>query len=170
MKRKPKTVLLYGRLMAMVCMLTMLLACRPAASTVSPEDAPIAHDFALVNLQGDPVRLSDFEDRWVIVNFWATWCAPCREEMPLLERIAEENQERLVVLGINMRESAMTAAAFVQLQGVTYPILINPDDTTLLAYNVMGLPVTWIIAPDGAVAYARPGAIDETIVQHILGD
>lgn len=166
-----------GVLLATVAMFALLTlaACwsAPKANTIqSTETTQLeveAQDFALTSLSGETVRLADYEDRWVVINFWATWCAPCREEMPLLEEIAIEYGDRVQIIGINMRESEEQVRDFVDAMGVTYPILLEPDDETLLAYQVIGLPVTWIVAPGGKVAYARPGPIDEAIVLNTIG-
>jgi thiol-disulfide isomerase/thioredoxin len=125
----------------------------PATST--PE---LARDFTLTSLAGDPVSLSDYRGQWVLVNFWATWCIPCIEEMPYLERLATERE--LVVLGVNFKEGADTVAAFVAEHRLTFPILLAPDEVTLIVYGVRALPRTFMVAPDGTIAYQIAGAID----------
>jgi thiol-disulfide isomerase/thioredoxin len=96
--------------------------------------------------------LSALRGRWVLVNFWATWCLPCREEMPLLAAAAQEHADTLTVLAVNMREQPEEVAAFLAELGVSLPVLLDPDDATLLAYQVRGLPVSYLVAPDGAIA------------------
>jgi thiol-disulfide isomerase/thioredoxin len=103
------------------------------------------------------VTLSDYRGQWVILNFWATWCPPCVEEMPYLNQLAAERD--LVVLGVNFNEDRERVAAFVAEQGIDFPILLAPDEITLLFYGVRGLPRTFVIAPDGALAHTAIGAL-----------
>lgn len=136
---------------------------RPATSdnpiaTITPQ-AEVAHDFFLPALAGDKQKLSDLRGRWVVVNFWATWCAPCLQEMPYLQELADTHGDILTVLGINMREEPTQIAKFATDNGITFPLLLAPDDETLIAYNVIGLPATWLIAPDGTVVYKQFGAL-----------
>jgi len=85
-------------------------------------------DFSMTTLDGAPMRLSDLRGRWVVINFWATWCEPCIREIPTLGRIADEYADTLTILGVNMREERAQVTAFVRDLGVRYPILVNPDD------------------------------------------
>jgi thiol-disulfide isomerase/thioredoxin len=126
----------------------------PVAATPTPE---LARDFTLTTLDGAPVTLSDYRGQWVILNFWATWCPPCVEEMPYLNQLAAERD--LVVLGVNFNEDRERVAAFVAEQGIDFPILLAPDEITLLFYGVRGLPRTFVIAPDGALAHTAIGAL-----------
>jgi len=125
------------------------------AATATPE---LAHDFILPTLSGESVTLSEQRGRWVLLNFWATWCPPCVQEMPYLNQLASERD--MVVWGVNFNEPVDTAAAFVEKHGITFPILTELDDITALVYKVRGLPITHVIAPDGAVAKTVIGQID----------
>lgn len=124
----------------------LLAGCRPMGysdddelfaepTVVEMEPSEVAPDFALVTLDGATVRLSELRGRWVLINFWATWCAPCRDEMPYLDRLAATHPDRLTVLGVNMREPATEVAIFADKLNLRLPILLAPDDATLLAYN-----------------------------------
>lgn len=127
----------------------------PAAITpagVTPAAAEAAPDFSLATLDGGAITLAELRGRWVLVNFWATWCAPCRAEMPYLAELAETQGDTLTVLAVNMREQPAVVAAFVAELGIDLPILLNPDDATLLAYGVRGLPLSILITPNGTVA------------------
>ncbi|HAJ35799.1 MAG TPA: alkyl hydroperoxide reductase [Chloroflexi bacterium] len=130
------------------------------------EPLDLAHDFALPTLDGVTVRLSDLRRRWVLVNFWATWCAPCREEMPYLDRLATDHADRLSVLAINLRESETTVRAFAEELDLRLPILLQPDDATLLAYYGRGLPISVVIDPAGNVVQRVVGPLQpETVAQ-----
>lgn len=125
-------------------------------ATPTPE---IAQDFTLTALDGRTFQLRALRGQWVIINFWATWCGPCRAEMPYLQGVADAYPEHVTLLGINLREDAATVGAFVDEVGITFPILLNPDDATLLWYSTRALPLTFVVAPDGAVALFQYGPL-----------
>ena len=155
---------------------SMLLGCQPAGyadddglfvepTIVEAEPVDLAPDFALPTLDGATVRLSDLRGRWVLVNFWATWCAPCRDEMPYLDRLATDYADCLTVLAVNMRESEATVRAFATELDLRLPILMQPDDATLLAYYVRGLPISVLIDPEGNVVQQIAGPIQPGVVE-----
>jgi thiol-disulfide isomerase/thioredoxin len=95
----------------------------------------------------------------VLMNFWATWCPPCKEEMPALEQLYRENRARgLIVLGIDQGETAATAGAFAAAHGVTFPILVDADQQYATSYVSIGLPTTVIVGRDGHVVRGIDGA------------
>jgi peroxiredoxin len=132
---------------------------------VISEPAP---DFTLEALTGETVTLSDLRGQWVVINFWATWCLPCVKEMPYLQKMAAERD--MVVLGVNFNEAPETVAQFVAEHNLSFPILMNPDDITLLVYQVRGLPRTFIIAPDGTIALRIVGEVDPDQLDRWLDD
>jgi peroxiredoxin len=116
---------------------------------VAPAPAP---DFTLAGLDGKTVRLADFRGRVVFLNFWATWCPPCREEMPAMQALAGDLEKQgLVVLAVNYEESAETAEAFVRETGLALPVLLDPDGTVARRYRVPGLPASFFIDRRGAL-------------------
>lgn len=119
----------------------------------------LATNFSLASLNGDQVTLSDLRGRYVLVNFWATWCIPCRKEMPYLEKISVEHSDQLTVLAINMNEDSDRVRPFIEEAGFTYPILLDPSDKLAIEHNVRGLPVSFIVGPDGDIVYRRIGEI-----------
>jgi thiol-disulfide isomerase/thioredoxin len=144
-------------------------ATQPAAGAIAP--AELAPDFTLATLDDATVQLSTLRGRWVLINFWATWCAPCREEMPYLDSLATRHADRLTVLAVNMRESKDAVAAFVNELDLHLSVLLAPGDAILLAYNVRGLPISFLIDPDGAVVQrivgpVTPGRIEAEIDGH----
>ena len=158
----------------------LLAGCRPPESTTDDElpDEPVAyesvealepaHDFALAKLDGGAVRLSDLRGQWVLVNFWATWCAPCRAEMPYLQYLASEHADSLTILAVNMREPPAVIAPFAAELGLDLPILLQPDDAMLLAYDVRGLPVSVLIDPAGMVVMRTVGPLAEGAVERAV--
>lgn len=130
----------------------------PVPSQV-PEAAGLAPDFTFTSLGGESVSLSQQRGRWVLVNFWATWCVPCREEMPYLDELARGNADQLVVLAINMREPEDQVRAFVDELALALPVLLEPDDATLLAYGIYGLPMSFLVGPDGVLVERVAGPV-----------
>jgi peroxiredoxin len=126
---------------------------RPAAFPVARPAEPIAAaDFELVDLAGHVVRLSDLRGRVVLLNFWATWCAPCREEMPALGTLAGELGPRgLAVLGVNYKESKPGIEAFVREWKLAIPVLLDKEGHVAERYQVYALPATFIVNRRGMV-------------------
>ncbi|MEM9774415.1 MAG: TlpA disulfide reductase family protein [Chloroflexota bacterium] len=121
------------------------------------EAAELAHDFSLPTLDGGVLTLSEQKGEWVLVNFWATWCVYCVDEMPYLQEVADRGD--IQVWGINMRETVDEMNTFVEEHNISFPILLSPDNDTILAYPG-GMPRTFIIGPDGTVAHTLFGPID----------
>lgn len=140
-----------------------VVAATPTASAPSVEPTAVpaeyAPDFQLTTLTGDTVALADLRGRYVLINFWATWCLPCREEMPYLQELAARYPEQLTVLAINMREDAATVQPFLDEVRVTFPVLLHPDNETLLNYGVSGLPLSFVVDPDGVLRLRRMGPL-----------
>lgn len=125
---------------------------RPAPPTTVVRQAPLiqrprpAPEFRLRAFAGPLVSLSDFRGKVVVLNFWASWCVPCREEMPVLERAWRElRNQRVVILGINVADDYDEAAAFLKTLGITYPNVFDPEQTRIAHYQVTGLPTTFFI-------------------------
>lgn len=121
-----------------------------------------ASDLALPSLDGGSVELASYRGRKsVLINFWATWCGPCRQEMPALDRLRRERRETLEVIGVSLdRTGAARVRAFVREVGVTFPILLDPEATSARAYRVRGLPTTVIVGVDGVVRHRELGYRD----------
>jgi peroxiredoxin len=126
-----------------------ILADLPARGFASVGDAAPA--FHATDLAGARVSLDDFRGRVVVVNFWATWCPPCRVELPELDAYEAEMGGRVVVLGIDSGESADTVAPFVRQHGLRFPILLDEGRAISAAYGVTGLPTSLIVDRAGIV-------------------
>jgi thiol-disulfide isomerase/thioredoxin len=115
----------------------------------------------LETIGGKPLSLAGLRGRTVIVNFWATWCAPCVAEMPALQRLRDRLAPRGVeVVGVNLQENAARIAPFVERLGVTFPIVRDHDGGARAAWHVTVFPGTFVIAPDGRIAFTATGEID----------
>ena len=119
-------------------------------------------DFLLSGLDGMPHRLSDHRGKWVAVNYWATWCPPCRKEMPELEQFHRADPTRAVVLGVNMEDvDEARLRDFVDHYELTFPILLagpRPRQTELVG-PVEGLPTTYLVAPTGRIVARQVGGV-----------
>jgi peroxiredoxin len=126
-------------------------------ATASP-----APDFTTRDLAGNTVRLSDYRGQPVVLNAWATWCGPCRLEMPDLEKFYQEYHEQgVVVLAVNMGESKDTVATFIKDNKYTFPVLL--DETTAAVgrpYRISGIPATFFIDRQGKIASIQVGAMN----------
>jgi cytochrome c biogenesis protein CcmG/thiol:disulfide interchange protein DsbE len=123
----------------------------PAPQTEAPQ-SEAAPDFALQTIDGRTVRLSDYRDQVVLLTTWATWCPPCRAEMPDLEAYYRQHQgDGFVVLAVNSRENSDTVAAFLEEHDFTFPVLLDPGGVVAKNYGVRGLPTSFFIDRDGMV-------------------
>ena len=115
----------------------------------------------LQDVDGKLHRLADYRGKVVLLNFWATWCAPCREEMPSMQSLRESLEGRpFAVLAVNVGEGERAARDFGEKMALRFPILLDRDMTTTRAWSARVLPASYVIGPDGKVAYSYLGAID----------
>ncbi|MCB4365930.1 TlpA family protein disulfide reductase [Hydrogenophaga taeniospiralis] len=113
------------------------------------------------NLQGERVRLADFQGRVVLLNFWATWCPPCRAEMPTLQAVPEWlGEDKVVVLALNHREAGRTARRFLAASGLTLPVLLDPQGDITQAWGVRAFPTTVLIDANGRARQVVQGEVD----------
>ena len=120
-----------------------------------------AHDFAGEMMDAKTVNLQDYRGRFVLLNFWATWCSPCLKEMPDLENAYNEmGQEKLVVLAVGMGESVEKIKVFFNKYGFTFPLLADNRMKITKLYGVRNIPVTYLIDPDGVVLGRALGVRD----------
>lgn len=120
-----------------------------------------APDFSLPSLDGDPVTLSALRGQVVFLNFWATWCPPCREEMPSIERLHRELRiEGLAVLALDVGESPAVVARFVESFRLSFPVLLDADSEVSRRYGISGLPTTVLVDRSGRVVGGAVGPRD----------
>jgi thiol-disulfide isomerase/thioredoxin len=132
-------------------------------------------DFFLVDPAGKKGALKDFRGKLVLLNFWATWCVPCREEMPAMERLYQQYKGKgFTIVAVDVKDSRKDALAFLKELKITYPIMLDPDGEVGLLYGAWGLPTTYLIGPKGEglariwgpAAWDSPGA--KQLVQDLL--
>ena len=131
----------------------------PGSGLTRLKDTPQAPDFSLHDMDGKVYRLSDYRGRVVIVNFWATWCPPCREEMPSMQRAWEQLEaEGIVMLGINVGENEDTIFEFTANYPVDFPLPMDRDSAVIAQWPVRGLPTTFVVDPAGRIVYQAIGS------------
>lgn len=134
---------------------------------VTPQSGPIVGNLApeldLTGLDGSPVRLADLRGHPVLVNFWASWCAPCVEEFPLIQSAADTHAaDGLVVVGVVYQDSADAARAFMQQRGATWSTALDPDGTAAASYEIIGPPESFFIDANGIIAGRQIGQLTAT--------
>lgn len=135
------------------------------AADVRPDEGHLAPDFTLKTLEGGTVRLSDFRGKKaVLINFWATWCPPCRLEMPAMEQIYTEYKDKgFEILAVNIEADVWQEITdFVKELRLTFPILLDPDMKITRKYRIIGLPVSVLIDRQGIVRAKEIGYHDWT--------
>jgi len=151
--------------------LSRVPAAAQAASELaaSPRVGFLAPDFTLDLLDGGEIRLSDLKGHVVLVNLWASWCLPCRTEMPAIETAYQQYKDRgFVVLGVNTtnQDSVQDAVAFLKEVGVTFPILLDRSGEVSRAYQLRGLPTSFFIDREGIIrAVVVGGPMSEVVIR-----
>lgn len=127
-----------------------------AAQAMSEKTLPLpghrAPDFTLPSLAGEPMTLSDLPGQVVLVNIWATWCPPCRAEMPAIETVYQRYRDQgFTVLAVNQMEPQAAVADFVQELGLTFPIVLDSRGSVSQLYRVQAVPTTFFVGRDGVI-------------------
>lgn len=137
----------------------------PVAPTITPGPVP---QVPLQGLDGSMHTLDEWQGRIVLLNYWATWCIPCKAEMPLLARYHETDDE-VVVIGVNYREEWDVAQAYVNELALPFPILLDTDGELSRRLGVLGLPTTYLIDRSGRLVTTHIGELDEAEIEALLG-
>ena len=141
-----------------------------ASVAVAPTVGSRAPGLALVDLDGKPVNLGDYAGKPVVLNYWASWCGPCRDEFPQLKAAeAAHAAEGLVILGVLFKDDTAPAKDFMAKQGATWTSLADPDGTGAAAYRVIAPPTTFFIGRDGIVRDLQVGGMTADQLARHLG-
>ncbi|MGB1288817.1 MAG: TlpA family protein disulfide reductase [Aggregatilineales bacterium] len=136
---------------------------------IAPEENAIAPVFADTTLNNETIALADFAGQPVIVNFWATWCAPCLIELPILQSIHEDYQnDSLQIIGINMGENPDYLRDWIATQGLNFAMIVDEDGSHATQYRLRGNPSTYMIAPDGTITRIFYGPADEHSLRSVI--
>ena len=141
--------------------LTAVLKALYPTATPEPTELPAGDPaplFTLTGLDGKMYSLRAYRGKHVLLNFWASWCVPCRVEMPLLEQNLRQNKN-VVVLAVNNGENTAVVRQFVEQLGLTFPVLLDRDAVVVRAYGITALPTSYFIDPSGVIALRVLGAL-----------
>jgi thiol-disulfide isomerase/thioredoxin len=141
-------------------------ASTPGGPTATPAPAPVAGapapDFTLTDLAGQPVQLSSLKGQVVLVNFWATWCIPCRAEMPSIQQAYNAHKgQGFTVLAVNLNESQADVQSYVNNLSVNFTVLLDAGDSISNMYRVRGYPTSFFIDRSGTVAIENVGMMTD---------
>jgi peroxiredoxin len=144
-----------NRLLALTVLTAVATMTAAAATLQTGAPAPA---FQLNSNAGKPLALADFRGQIVLLNFWASWCGPCRQEMPILEQLNRQYHGKgVTLLGVNVEPDSAAAVAWLKATPVTFPILFDTDSKVSSLYEVAGMPNTVIIDRKGLVRYIHRG-------------
>ncbi len=157
-----------GAAAVIVILLALMFVFREEpATSVASSAAPPAPDFTVPTLDGDRLSLRDFRGQYVLLNFWASWCPPCKAEMPELHAYYRSYQDKgFTLLAINVNDDPDEARAFIEANGFTFPVGLDTNGRVFNSYGGSALPTSFLIDPQGGLVKAwRPGAITRAMLE-----
>lgn len=182
MKKQTKTILLLAGLAVLLVAATLVY--RNLSGAVAPEvlpdtpqnaqqsaeeDRELALDFTVVDAQGNAVKLSDLRGKPVVLNFWASWCPPCKGEMPDFEKVYAELGEEVHFMMVDLvdgqRETQEKGAAYIQEQGFTFPVYYDTEQEAAYLYGVRSIPTSVFLDAEGYIVTAAEGALSESMLR-----
>ncbi|GAA5344695.1 thiol-disulfide oxidoreductase ResA [Planifilum fimeticola] len=154
----------------MLAMLALIgFALYQTGESEAVEIGQTAPDFELTTLDGKTVRLSEFRGKGVLINFWASWCKPCRDEMPAIQRVYERHRDKgLEVLGVNIAETGVTVDGFVRHLDLTFPILLDQNREVTQLYGIGPIPSSIFVSPEGKVVRKVSGQMQEGQIESMV--
>jgi len=169
--------MLFPRRALPLLLLAVLLGALPACGgegRAVPEVGHAAPGYAAVSLTGDSVSLAGLRGRVVLLNVWATWCGPCREEIPALQKLYQAHASlglELVGVSVDAKTDAGAVRDFVREYGMTYPVWLDPEERVTNTFRTVGVPSTFLIGRDGKILWKHVGPVrlDDPELVHVLG-
>jgi peroxiredoxin len=165
-----KRILIYG--IVALCLLGLYFAGRHTAQKPKPTaSGNAAPDFTVTDIDGKKLTLSDYKGKVVLLDFWATWCSPCRAEIPHFVEMQEKyGPHGFQVIGISMDDDAKPVKAFYQEYKMNYPVAVGDDKLAESFGGVLGLPVNFVIDRDGRIVGKYLGATENSVFDKAVGE
>ena len=162
-------ILIVVLLIAVVLVGLFVAIPRQDRSDVMAEAQNLAPDFSMFDIDGNEIKLSDFRGKPVILNFWASWCGPCKMEMPDFDEKHQAYGDQIHFLMVNLtdgsQETVETASTFIAEQGYSFPVYFDTDRSGAIAYGVSAVPVTYFIDEEGFFVTYQPGMLSAEALQ-----
>lgn len=169
------------KLLAILLALCLLLCCGCQEKTEDSEEPEVttteeqidyATDFMVYDREGNAVKLSEMRGKPVVINFWATWCGPCKSELPAFQQAFETYGEDVQFMMVDMvsgrTETKAGAIEYVDGQGYTFPLYFDEDETAVVAYEITAVPATFVINAEGELVESHVGAMDYAAIEALL--
>jgi thiol-disulfide isomerase/thioredoxin len=157
---------------AKVRLVLLILALALAGPSVRAQETVPAQavDFTLPKMDGRPFKLSNYRGRWAIINFWATWCRPCLQEIPELIWFSEKYSHKAVVIGVNYETTKLRSVKnFISKQGINYPVVRIGDEPLAPFEPLTGLPSTFFVSPEGDYVARHIGPLTARDIEKFIG-
>lgn len=154
--------------MALGVLLGVFILIPGARSNPDPVVGVQVENFVLQDLQGRSIQLSQYRGKVVVLNFWATWCIPCKDEMPLLQKYADTLKSKVIVLGVNSQEAIVDVKAFVDANAISFPIALDGNGEILRKFLVHNYPTTFFIDPNGILRDQHIGTLSDELMNGYL--
>lgn len=139
------------------------------SDSAKPKEGGKAPEFNLHGLDGRTHALSDYKGKTLVINFWASWCVPCKSEMPAIQRQYDKWKVKgLEVMGVNLGESVVSVQSFVRQLELTFPVFYDPDFTVRDRYGVVTYPTTFFVDAQGNIKKIQIGEMDEPFIEQTV--
>jgi peroxiredoxin len=168
MKKKKSLFFQFGTLIlffSISCGLSQL-----DTSSTSLQVGNIAPDFSLQSSSDTTIKLSSLRGKVVMVNFWASWCGPCKDEMPAIQNVFSKYSENLIILGVNDEDTVSTIRDFAKQFELTFPLLIDSTGSVSAQYGIRAYPSTFFVDRDGFIFHVVVGSMTQSVIEDILGE
>jgi peroxiredoxin len=155
----------WSRLGLLLALALFLAACSGGQSAM-PKVGQAAPDLTVTSLDGATIKLSELRGKVVLLNFWATYCDPCRAEMPAMEKVYKEVVDKGgTVVAVDQKESGATVSKFVTEFGLTFPVALDEKGAAAAVYGVQYMPTSFFLDKEGIVRYMKVGQMEEATIR-----